>query len=328
MPFDDPSRFPPPLPEWAQPAQEPSSFADQRLALPRPRRRSRPLVHVLLFLATVATTMFFGGLHYASFESDFVGEVTSIPFLTGAWYSVTLLTILGTHEFGHYFACRYYGVDASLPYFLPAPFITGTVGAAIRIRSMIPTKPILFDIGAAGPIAGFAVAVPALVLGLRMSRVVPLPDDFVGLELGEPLLFQWAAWTIWGDIPDGYSLNLHPVGFAAWLGLLITALNLFPIGQLDGGHISYAIFGARSTHITLAGAFLVVALTFVSQSWIVWAGLMVVMLVMFGPRHPSTLDGGVPLDSTRRWIALGTLAIFILCFTPAPIEVMDLIPQE
>ena len=328
MSLDDPRRSVPPPPEWAQSPIDPSRFEDPRFTPPRPRRRDRPLVHLLLFLATVGTTMFFGGLHYVSFQSDFVEDVTSIPFLTGAWYSVTILAILGTHEFGHYFACRYYGVDASLPYFLPAPFITGTVGAAIRIRSMIPTKPILFDIGAAGPIAGFAVAVPALLLGLRLSRVVPLPDDFVGLELGEPLLFQWAAWTIWGDIPDGYSLNLHPVGFAAWIGLLVTALNLFPIGQLDGGHISYAIFGGRSTQITLAGVVLVVALTLVSQSWIVWAGLMVVMLVMFGPRHPPTLDGHIPLDPTRRWIALGTLAIFILCFTPAPIEVMDLIPQE
>ena len=272
--------------------------------------------------------MFFGGLHYASFETDFVHEITSIPFLAGAWYSVTILTILGTHEFGHYFACRHYGVDASLPYFLPAPFITGTVGAAIRIRSMIPTKPVLFDIGAAGPIAGFAVAVPALMIGLSLSRIVPLPNDFVGLELGEPLLFKLATVIIWGDIPAGHSLNLHPVGFAAWLGLLVTALNLFPIGQLDGGHISYAMFGARSTKITLISVAVVVTLAFVSQSWFVWAGLMVVMLLMFGPRHPPTLDPHTPLDGTRIWIGLGTLLIFVLCFTPTPIEVMDLIPQD
>ena len=330
MPFEDPNRSAPAAPEWARAPRHdtPPPFPDPQLVPPPPRRPDRPLVHLILFLATVGTTMFFGSLHYASFQSDFVAEVESTTLLTGAWYSFTLLAILGTHEFGHYFACRHYGVDASLPYFLPAPVITGTIGAAIRIRSMIPTKRILFDIGAVGPIAGFALAVPALLLGLRLSRVVPLPDDFVGLELGEPLLFQWAAWTIWGNIPDGYSINLHPVGFAAWIGLLITALNLFPIGQLDGGHISYACFGSRSTQITLGGVVLVVALTSLSLSWIVWAGLMVLMLLMFGPRHPPTLDVHVPLDRTRRWIALGTLVIFALCFTPTPIEVMDLIPKE
>jgi membrane-associated protease RseP (regulator of RpoE activity) len=269
--------------------------------------------------------MFFGSIHYASFESDFIHEVSSAPFLTGAWYSFTLLAILGAHEFGHYFTCRHYGIDASLPYFLPAPFITGTVGAAIRIRSMIPTKPILFDIGTAGPIAGFLVALPALLLGLQMSRVVPLPNDFVGLELGEPLLFKFAIWSIWGLIPEGHSLNLHPVAFAAWIGLLVTALNLFPIGQLDGGHISYAVFGNRSTQITLSSVVLVVGLTFVSKSWVVWSALMVGMLIVFGPKHPPTLDAAVPLDQTRCLIAIGTFIIFILCFTPAPIEVMDLI---
>ena len=320
MALDDPNPPAPATQEWVQARHMP----------PRPRRRDRPLVHLALFLVTVATTMFVGSGHYASFQTDFVAEIDSITFLTGAWYSFTLLAILGTHELGHYLACRHYGVDASLPYFLPAPppIITGTFGAAIRIRSMIPTKRILFDIGAAGPIAGFAVAVPALFLGLRLSRVVPLPDDFVGLELGEPLLFQWAASAIFGNIPDGYSLNLHPVGFAAWIGLLITALNLFPIGQLDGGHISYACFGSRSTQITVGCVVLTVALTSLSLSWIVWAALMVGMLFMFGPRHPPTLDVHVPLDRTRRWIALGTLAIFVLCFTPAPIQVMDLVPLE
>ena len=178
----------------------------------------------------------------------------------------------------------------------------------------------LFDIGVAGPIAGFLVAVPALFIGLSLSRVLPLPQDFVGLSLGEPLLFRFAAWSIWGSAPDGFSLNLHPVAFAAWFGLLATALNLFPIGQLDGGHISYAALGGRSTLVTVTAAIAVVLLTFQSSSWIAWAVLMIVMLVAFGPRHPRTLDHHVPLDDTRRLIAIAALAIFILCFTPAPIE--------
>ena len=294
-----------------------------------PRQRDRPLLHLFLFLATVVTTMYAGSLHYAGFESNFSGNFTSVSFAQGAWYSFTILAILGTHELGHYFACRYYGVDASLPYFLPAPLLTGTVGAVIRIRQPIPTKRMLFDIGAAGPIAGFVVAVPALFLGLWLSRVVQMPstEDSVVLTLGEPLLFQLAAGIVWGDVPSGYSLNLHPVGFAAWLGMLVTVLNLLPIGQLDGGHISYATLGSRSTKVTLGAVLVVIGLAFVSASWIVWSVLMVIMLVALGPRHPRTLDDHVPLDRTRQWVALGTVAIFVLCFTPAPIEVMDLLPQ-
>ena len=138
-----------------------------------------------------------------------------------------------------------------MPFFLPFPVaITGTLGAFIRIREPIPTKRMLFDIGIAGPIAGFLVAVPALIIGISMSHVVRLPPNFSGWELGEPLLFKLVTKVFWGTIPDGFSLNMHPVGFAAWFGLLATALNLFPIGQLDGGHISYAVLGRRSTYVT------------------------------------------------------------------------------
>jgi len=272
--------------------------------------------------------MFVGSQHYVGFASDFAQELPTASFFQGAWYSATILAILGTHEMGHYLACRYYGVDASLPYFIPAPpfFFIGTFGAVIRIRQRVPTKRMLFDIGAAGPIAGFVVVVPALFLGLSLSRVVPMPDDFVGLTLGEPLLFQFAAWLVWGEAPSGYTINLHPVGLAAWFGLLVTAINLFPIAQLDGGHISYATLGSRSTAVTLGStAIIVVLAAFVSVSWAVWALMMILMLLAFGPRHPRTLDDHIPLDRTRRWVALGTLVIFVLCFTPAPLEVMDLI---
>src|SRR6202030_1767126 len=180
----------------------------------------------------------------------------------GLWYSATILAILGCHEMGHYLACRYYDVDASLPFFLPAPLLlTGTFGAFIRIREPIPTKRMLFDIGIAGPIAGFVVAVPALFIGLWMSRLVQLPPDFSGVSLGEPLLFKLASQLVWGTTADTVSLNLHPIGFAAWFGLLATALNLFPIGQLDGGHISYAVLGRRSSYVTLVMIAVALALT-------------------------------------------------------------------
>jgi membrane-associated protease RseP (regulator of RpoE activity) len=229
---------------------------------------------------------------------------------------------------GHYLACRYYRVEASRPYFLPMPFVlTGTLGAFIRIRQPIPNKRQLFDIGIAGPIAGFLVAVPVLFAGMYLSRVVELPKDFQGdlFWLGEPLLFKAAAWLTFGSLPEGWTVNMHPVGFAAWFGLLATALNLFPIGQLDGGHISYAVLGRKSTAVTLTMVACLIGLTFWSLSWAVWAGLTIMMLIVFGPRHPQTPDEDEPLDAGRRRLALFAIVMFVLCFTPAPIEPLDLV---
>lgn len=288
-------------------------------------RNDRTWLPLALFLATFGSTMYVGALHHSAFLADFRDETPPFALLSGVWYSFTVLAILGTHELGHYYACRYYRMDASPPYFLPFPLVpTGTFGAFIRIRQRIPTKAMLFDVGAAGPIAGFAVAVPVLFAGVALSRVTPLPADSEGVvlyTLGEPLLFRAAAWLIWGPLPEGHAINLHPMGFAAWFGLLMTALNLFPIGQLDGGHISYAALGPRSTAVSVGGAAVVVGLLFFSLSWLLWAVLLVTMLAVFGPRHPRTLDDDVPLDARRRWIALGTAAIFVLCFTPAPIRI-------
>jgi membrane-associated protease RseP (regulator of RpoE activity) len=291
--------------------------------------RDRLWVVILLFAATVLLTTLVGATQYAAFASDFLHAPVAVNWallVHGLWYSVTILAILGSHEFGHYFACRYYDVDASLPYFLPAPLpLTGTLGAFIRIREPIPSKRMLFDIGIAGPIAGFVVAVPALFLGIWMSRVAPLPPDFQGMTLGEPLLFKGVSWLIWGSIPTGWSLNLHPVGFAAWFGLLATALNLFPASQLDGGHITYAVFGRASTYITAAVMAITIALTYLSLSWVAWAVLLAIMLFAVGLRHPRTLDEHVPLDRKRLWLALFALLMFILCFTPAPIQPMQVL---
>ena len=176
---------------------------------PRPKFQDRVWLHVLLFLLTVASTTFVGANYYAAFLSGFSGATPSISaaslLLHGFWYSGTVLAILGCHEMGHYFACRYYDVDASLPFFLPMPIApTCTLGAVIRIREPIPTKRMLFDIGIAGPIAGFVVAVPALFIGLWMSHVVRIPDDFSGVSLGEPLLFKLISQLMWGSTPDHY----------------------------------------------------------------------------------------------------------------------------
>jgi membrane-associated protease RseP (regulator of RpoE activity) len=291
-------------------------------------------LHVLLFALTLATTTVMGAFHYAGFVDDFRGSPSlPMPFtallVRGLWYSGTILAILGCHELGHYFACRYYDVDASLPFFLPLPppFPTGTLGAVIRIREPFPSKRALFDIGIAGPIAGFLIAVPALFIGVALSHVIRVPASFVGDELGEPLLFKFAEWILWGGTPDGYTLNLHPMGFAAWFGLLATALNLFPIGQLDGGHISYAVLGRRSVYVTLVTVCVVAGLTLVASTWIFFTVLIVAMLLLVGPRHPRVWDEDVPLDRTRLLLALCAVAIFILCFTPAPITFHDLIKR-
>lgn len=313
----------------------PSQYPDERfpfasleplsqLPPPVPPRRAPVWRPVVMFALTALTTTLVGAGHYAGFAADLVaGPATVTPWLLlhGLWYSAAILAILGAHEFGHYFACRYYRVDASLPYFLPLPppLITGTLGAFIRIRQPIRSKRELFDIGIAGPIAGFVVAVPVLLVGISMSRMVAIPPEFTGPYLGEPLLLRAVAWLMFGARPEGYDIIMHPMAFAAWFGLLATALNLFPVGQLDGGHISYAVLGRKSTAVTLATVGCLVALTFFSLSWIFWTVLIVVMLLVIGPRHPSTFDEEIPLDRGRLWLAGLALVMFIVCFTPAPI---------
>ena len=302
---------------------------------PVPQRRPEPkLRYILLFVLTLLSTTYLGTVHYEAFRGGFTPQHLTLTVLEwtlrGCWYSVPILLILGAHELGHYVACRYYGVDASLPYFLPMPLLlTGTLGAVIRIRQPIPGKRALFDIGIAGPIAGFVVAIPVLVLGMYLSNVVAIPPDFRGgvIEFGEPLLFKAASWLRFGAVADGYTVNMHPMVFAAWFGMLATALNLLPIGQLDGGHIAYAVLGGRSTAVTLLGVIALVALTvFWSQFWIVWTVLSVLMLFVFGPRHPRVWDEGIPLDRSRLWLAAFAVVIFLLCFTPVPVEFRDLVP--
>jgi membrane-associated protease RseP (regulator of RpoE activity) len=295
--------------------------------LPAPRRRfQHPLRrHVVLFLLTLATTTLVGYGHYYSFLSEFGARPVEPGwdlFSGGLWYSLTILGILGAHEMGHYLACRWYRVDATLPYFLPLPppFWTGTLGAVIRIREAFPTRTILFDIGVAGPIAGFVALVPALFYGLSLSTVVPAPEASGSIVyLGEPLLFRWAAWLVFGPLPDGQTLNIHPIVFASWFGMLATALNLLPFGQLDGGHLTYALFGRWSTHLSLATVATAVAMTFFSTSWIVMTVLMLVMLVVLGPRHPRVVYEFEPLGAGRRGVAVFALFMLAVCFTPVPL---------
>ena len=287
------------------------------------RPQQRYWLHGLLLLATLLTTTVVGAGLAESFAQDrpynfgFDGYVrmwhNPAFLLQGLPFSLTLLSILLAHEFGHYLTARYYHVDATLPFFLPAPTLIGTMGAFIRIRSAILSKRILFDIGIAGPLAGFALLIWPLAVGVSMSKVSPGAGG--DLIFGTPMILRLFEMV---QFPGhtAASIYLHPVARAAWVGLLATALNLLPIGQLDGGHILYAFLGERTRVLSRIFVGLLVPMgLFFTYSWLVWAGI----LFFFGMRHPSIVDP-LPLDRTRRWLGFAALVIFLLSFTAAPIR--------
>jgi membrane-associated protease RseP (regulator of RpoE activity) len=298
----------------------------------RPRQRFQHVwwKHIVLLALTLITTTLVGAIRYEGFLNDFgrasVSDSIGSLLVHGLWYSGTILAILGAHEMGHYIACRIYQIDATLPYFLPlflgfgSGLQIGTLGAVIRIREAFPNRKALFDVGVAGPIAGFVLLVPALVLGMYLSQVTDSPPPETLQIIGKPLLFRAVRWLVFGPIPEGSIVNLHPMVWAAWFGMLATALNLLPFGQLDGGHITYATLGRLSTPISLVTVAFAVVMTYFSVSWLLMTVLMLVMLLMFGPRHPPVLNNYEPLDAGRRLIALCALVMLILCFTPFPID--------
>ncbi|HOV90259.1 MAG TPA: site-2 protease family protein [Syntrophorhabdaceae bacterium] len=252
------------------------------------------MIHIILFLLTFASTWFVGG------------------FL----YSFSIMSILFAHEMGHYIMSRRYGIPATLPYFIPFPLSPfGTFGAIIKMKGTIINKRALFDIGTGGPIAGFVVALPFIYVGIKLSSIEPVHAQQGFLQLGDPLLFKLFQMILVGDIPPGYDLVLHPFAYAGWVGLFVTALNLLPAGQLDGGHIVYAIFGEDSRKIYIAVLIgLGVYAIFYSQGWLA----LIILLFIFGLRHPRPLDMETQLDSKRRLLSLIILIIFILSFTPKP----------
>ena len=275
-------------------------------------------MHLAWFLLTLITTTWVG----TGLGPDAPWSVLIRALPSGLWYSLPILIILGCHEFGHYVYCRKHDVDATLPYFLPAPpfLLTGTFGAVIRIRQAFPSKKALFDIGVAGPIAGFVALVPFLYWGITLSTVAPIPPH--AIYFGEPLLYKAFAHLQFGPVPAGKDVFLHPMAFAAWFGMLATAWNLLPFGQLDGGHLTYATLGDSSRYfslVTVAGA---VVMTFVSYSWAAMTLMMVAMLFFLGPRHPRVIYESEPLAPGRVALAIFAIAMFVLCFTPVPIDVL------
>ena len=300
---------------------------------PRPayRAKRRPLWPALvLFLLTVISTLAVGAEFAQSYAQDrqpFSGDQNPFAMIVvvlrhpsalalGIPFSFTLLGILLAHEMGHYFAGRYYGIDVSYPYFIPAPTLFGTFGAFIRIRSPITTRRALFDVGIAGPVVGFAIAVPAMAWAIAHSKVLPGVQENAAILFGTPLLMRLLI-AIYHPGVHAEWLLLHPVGRAAWVGLFATALNLLPAWQLDGGHIVYSVASRHHQRISLAVGLCLVGLgTFGWTGWVMWGVLLLVLSLRF--RHPPLLDRWEPLDATRRLWAAAALVIFLLCFTPWP----------
>lgn len=282
--------------------------------------RPFPWINVVLFALTCLTTTIVGTVLMADFNdrlpenvAGFFASMLRSPsmLVSGLPFSIAIMTILMAHEMGHYLTCRYYGIDASLPYFIP--WFTGTMGAFIRIRSAIPDRASLLEVGIAGPIAGFVFAVPAFILALLNSRFVVMPQHYFGF--GEPLIFKGLVALFQKTPPPGMELHLHPIGLAAWFGFFATALNLLPVGQLDGGHVSYSLLGGLHKKISQGIVFLLIPLgIFYWQGWLVWT----TVLLILGIRHPMTLDDSVPLSPRHKWLGWAGIAMLILCFTPMP----------
>jgi membrane-associated protease RseP (regulator of RpoE activity) len=235
----------------------------------------------------------------------------------GIPFSFTLLAILLAHELGHYFTCRYYGLRASYPYFIPAPTLIGTMGAFIRIKTPITTRRALFDVGISGPLAGFMVALPALMVAVLSCQAV-VPANLPGtITLGNPLAIILLGKILRPGMSPA-SISLQPIGCAAWVGLFATALNLLPVGQLDGGHILYAVLGERHRTVSRGLLLALVPLgVFCWAGWMVWAAILLVV----GLRHPVIMTPSEPLDKVRKGLALLGALIFLLAFVPTPFAV-------
>lgn len=312
--------------------------------------KDRIWLNVLLFVLTAYTTTAAGvrmavAMHVAVSPESLPRDLYSPELLwnpkylvMGLPFSGTLLLILGIHEMGHYLTSRRWMVRATLPYFIPFPSFIGTLGAVIKIRSRIPNRRALMDIGASGPLAGFVVALLALIVGLHLSEIVPV-STFAegGISLGNSILGGWLTNQIIGDLPDGFAIYDHPIFVAGWLGLFVTALNLMPVGQFDGGHIVYAFGGARVHALVSKAALFVLGglwalgppydwlyvqdgvSTWLDTRWPGWL-IWILIALALGRRHTPTGDPDLVLDPFRKLMGYLSLIIFVLCFVPRPVS--------
>jgi len=279
-------------------APAPWATEEQEHALPRDAQHAsgpKVLLPVVLFLATCASTYWVGGLTF----------------------SAALMFTLLAHELGHFLQARRYRVPASLPFFLPMPFtLIGTLGAVIAMHPGMGDRKSLFDIAITGPLAGLVPAVVFSAAGLALSEVQPVAAAQGALTLGEPLLFQWLAYWIVGPLPAEHDIFLHPLGYAGWVGIFITALNLIPIGQLDGGHILYSLL-RRKAHVAATVLLAAAAACVVIFGYWGWT-LMIVLLLLIGPKHPPTANDTVPLGTVRTCLGWLSLLFVLIGFTPTP----------
>lgn len=291
------------------------------IALPavfRPRQ-SRRIINVILLVATILSTLLAGASYSAT-------EPNELYMLWRGWpFSLSIMIILGAHELGHYFAARYHNVPVSLPYFIPLPMpgSIGTLGAFIQLKAPVKNKRALFDVGAAGPWAGIIFAIPILFYGLATSEVMPLPTNMPYMMEGNSILYAAMKFIVFGQfLPAGnIDVHLNQVAWAGWVGLLVTSLNLIPVGQLDGGHVSYVLFGKYAKYffwpvIVILGALVILTGTL---TWVLWIGL----LLLFGRRYAVPLDDVTPLDPRRRTLAIITMLLFFLVFIPLPLQIVN-----
>jgi membrane-associated protease RseP (regulator of RpoE activity) len=290
---------------------------------------ARLLWHLALFLATCVTTTIAGAIFPFLLQDVDASAIyrivttTSGPIVNGMLFSFTLLVILGTHEMGHYIACRFYNIRATLPYFIPVPppLGIGTLGAFIRIKSPIYTRRALFDVGIAGPLAGFIFALPAAFVGIYYGQALPASNPDAPIAFHHPLLFTLIAKLVGASSEIAW----NPVWFACWVGMLATALNLLPVGQLDGGHIVYALFGRRG-HRVIASAItlLQIFIAYYAYTYYHWSGGFIyagLLTVMFIMKHPQVVDEYEPLGFWRKILGVVALLVFILSFMPVPLKI-------
>jgi membrane-associated protease RseP (regulator of RpoE activity) len=301
------------------PPPDAGDFAPAAEASRPPRRRwlEHPLFHLFLFLLTLGTTTLAGNAFVAPQGGIFGGG----SYWDGLAFSLPALTILGLHEMGHYIACRRYGIAATLPYFLPLPVnlfgLFGTMGAVIRIKEPIRDKRVLLDVGAAGPLAGFAASLPFLVYGVMHPRPAAAASGGGSVLFDYPLAVRFLQdWTGVGRY-DSSGIQEHPAFMAGWLGLLVTALNLLPIGQLDGGHVLRAAAGRRQPLVSAIVVGLCIVSLVRSPAWAIFA---MIATLLVGIAHPPVENDDEPLGTGRLTVALICACVFLLCFTLTPIR--------
>jgi membrane-associated protease RseP (regulator of RpoE activity) len=276
-------------------------------------------INLVLFLLTIASTTLVGAVLEQELPFDeSLMHLFQNPrlLLSGIPASLTIMGILTVHEFGHYFAARKHGLDSSLPYFIPLPFgLIGTMGAIIRMRTPWEDRDALFDVGAAGPLAGIAIALPLFFIGLMVSPALPPQPD--GMPLGTPLLLRWMEDVVYvlRGIPQDYDIYVNSWAFTAWFAVFVSGLNLLPIGQLDGGHVAYAVLGDRMRVLSTGVIAVLGALgIFLWSGWYMWIGFS----FLSGWMHPPPLNALAPLSKTRRILGYCVFALMVLLFTPAP----------